>query len=98
MGKPKTSHGLKPKMTPKGKEPAILPKKVIPKKICIKCKQETGPGIPHPCTANATKKNLAELILKESTSGQEQILGKGLKALVYEKMGDPGEEIRLTGL
>jgi hypothetical protein len=76
----------------------VPPKKVSPKKICFKCKQETGPGIRHPCTPNAAKRNIAEMIAKETTTGQEQILYESLKNIVHEEGGDPGNEVRFTGL
>ena len=78
-------------------EPSI-PKKLPPKKICIKCKKETGCGIPHHCTPTAAKRNIAEMITFESTSSQEQILSQGLKKILNEKGKDRKEEIRLTGM
>ena len=72
-------------------DPPNTSKKEFEKKICIKCKQKTGPGIPHPCTKNSYKKNLADLIGEESVTSQEQVLGESLKSLVSEKGGEPGE-------
>ena len=83
---------------PKGEVDPPPPKKVIPKKICFVCKQETGRGLPHPCTPNAAKKNLSVLIGKETATGQEQVLGESLKNLAGVKGAEPGEELRLTGL
>ena len=88
----------KPKVVPKGQVAPPAPKKVIPKKICFVCKQETGPGLPHPCTPNVAKKNLSVLIGKETATGQEQVLGESLKNLAGVKGAEPGEELRLTGL
>ena len=98
IGKANVSPDAKPKVVPKGEVPPIPVKKETEKNICIKCKQDTGRGISHPCTANSFKKNLADLIGKESTVSQEHVLGKSLKSLVTEKGGEPGEEVRLTGL
>ena len=78
-------------------EPTI-PKKLPPKKICIKCKKETGHGIPHNCTPTAAKRNIAEMINSESTPSQGQILSQGLKKLLNEKGKDRKEEIWLTGM
>ena len=55
--------------------------KVSEKKICTKCRQDIGRGMPHSCTANSVKKNIVDLISKESISGQEQIVGEALKSL-----------------
>ena len=98
IGKPKISPVMKPKVVPKGEISPPPLKKLIPKKICHKCKQETGPGLPHPCTLNSSKKNLSQLISQETATGQEQVLGESLKNLVAVKGGEPGKELRLTGL
>ena len=58
----------------------------------------TGKGLPHTCTINSGKRNIVELIAKESVKGQEQILSSSLKNIVNEKGGEPGEELRLGGL
>ena len=69
VGKPKTSPNAKPKVVPKGKVPPAPTKKEPEKKICIKCKQVTGPGIALPCTVNSAKRNLADLIGQDSVPG-----------------------------
>ena len=98
VGQKKVSRLEKPKLAPRG-EPIVNPK---PRKsstnICPKCKAITGPGLPHSCTSKAGKINIVELIGKEDVSGQEQILSAGLKNVVNEKGGEPGEELRMTGL
>jgi hypothetical protein len=98
IGKAKISPTAKPRVVPKGEIHPTPPKTVYEKKICIKCKQKTGKGIPHHCTQKSFKKNLATLIGEESVTSQEQVLGESLKSLVTEKGGEPGEEVRLTGL
>ena len=101
IGRKKVSKFAKPKLGAKG-EPIVQPKtRVSPKKICSKCMAETGPGLPHSqsqCTSKSAKKNIVEMIAKESVRGQEQILSASLKNNVNEKGRDPGEELRLTGL
>ena len=52
IGKQKTSPNAKPRVVLKGQAPPVATKKVTPKKICLKFKQENGPGIPHHCTIN----------------------------------------------
>ena len=96
--KKNSSPNFKPKLLGKKRLLLLHPKKTIKKKICTICKQETGPGISHRCNPNSAKKNLTNLIAKESTTGQEQVLSESLEALVNEKGGEPGEELRLTGL
>ena len=97
IGKKNCSPNLKPKLLPKGEAVDTVPA-ISTKKICTICKQETGRGIPHPCNPNSAKRNLVDLIAKESTSGQEQVLSMSLKALVNEKGGEPGKELKLTGM
>ena len=59
----------------------------------------TGPGLSHfPCTSKAGKRNIVDLIGKESVPGQEQILSAALKNVLNEKVGEPGDEVRMTGL
>ena len=65
MGKKKNNT---PKVLSKGESEPPTPKKKEEKKICFVCKQETGKGIPHKCTKNAAKRNLSDMISKESTS------------------------------
>ena len=69
IGRKKVSKFAKPKLGAKG-EPIVQPKtRVSPKKICPKCMAETGPGLPHSqsqCTSKSAKKNIVEMIAKES--------------------------------
>ena len=59
----------------------------------------TGPGLSHfPCTSKAGKRNIVDLIGKESVPGQEQILSAALKNVVNEKGGEPGDKVRMTGV
>ena len=79
IGKKNINLSWKPKVLSKGKMESTPSKKKIPKKICFSCKQETGPGIPHYCTPNSAKKNIANLVAQQSTTGQEQILLESIK-------------------
>ena len=88
----------KPKVTSIGIIEPTIPKYNKQKKICINCKQETGPGISHPCTRNSAKKNIAEMIIKESAKGQEQIISNSLKTIVNEKGEESGNGLRITGI
>ena len=59
----------------------------------------TGPGLSHfPCTSKAGKRNIVDLIGKESVPGQEQLLYAAQKNVVNGKGGEPGDEVRMTGL
>ena len=78
VGKKNVSPNSKPKVLNKGETESPPAKKIEEKKVCIDCKQVTGKGIPHNCTKNAAKRNLSEMIAKESTAGQEQILSESL--------------------
>ena len=90
VGRKNVSKLAKPKLVPKG-EPIVNPKeRKNTKKICPTCKAVTGPGMSHyPCTSNAGKRNIVEMIGKESVPGQEQILSEALKNVVNEKGGEP---------
>ena len=69
IGKHRVIPIFKPKVLGKGELPTLPGKRIIDKIICIKCKQETGPGISHPCTKKSSKENIVRLIEKESISG-----------------------------
>ena len=99
VGKKKVSKFAKPRLALEG-EPIVKPKpRANQKKVCPKCKAVTGPGLPHTqCTSKSGKRNIVDMIAKESVKGQEQILSASLKNVVNEKGGEPGEELRLTGL
>ena len=59
----------------------------------------TGSELSHfLCTSKAGKRNIVDLIGKESVPGQEHILSAALKNVVNEKGGEPGDEVRMTGL
>ena len=102
VGKKKVSSFAKPNLAKaKAGEPIVKPKprSSNQRKVCPKCKAVTGPGLPHTqCTFKSGKRNIVDLIAKESVSGQEQILSASLKNVVNEKGGEPGEELRFTGL
>ena len=53
------------------KEPVPPEKKNNKLTFCSHCYQHTGPGIPHPCTPAAAKKNLAKLVSQLDETGQE---------------------------
>ena len=99
VGQKKIGTFEKPKLVPKGDSMVNPKQRANSTKICPKCKAVTGPGLSHyPCTLKAGKKNVVELIGKEDLPGQEQILSEALKNVVNEKGGEPGEELRMTGL
>ena len=98
IGKKQINPNWKPKVASNGEKESTLSKKKIPKKNCFSCKQETGPGIPHHCTPNSAKKNIANLVAQQSTTGQEQILSESIKNLVKNKSGESGSQMRFTGL
>ena len=98
IGKHRVSPLFKPKVLGKGELPTLPGKRIIDKKMCIKCKQETGPGISHPCTKKSSKGNIVRLIEKESISGQEQVIGESLKTIVQSKKVKSEQEFRLKGL
>ena len=64
VGKGKTSLSLPPRDI----DTISNSTKVSEKKICTKCRQDIGRGIPHPCTANFVKQNIVHLISKELIS------------------------------
>ena len=98
IGKKKISSFEKPRLASDG-GPIVSPlKRSSPKKICPTCKLEVSAGKSHPCTPNAAKRNIVEMISQQSSTGQEQILSAALKSVVNEKGGEPGEDLRLTGL
>ena len=85
IGKKNCSPNMKIKLYPKDEADNTVCKKSTSKQFCIKCKQETGRGIRHPCYSTSSKMNHVDLISKESKTGQEQVLSKTLKNLVKEK-------------
>ena len=89
MGKKGVQSNL-PKVVLRGDSDTLPPKKVSPKKICMKCKQTIGHGIPHPCTPSSVKKNIVDMITGQPSKGQEQIISESLKSIVLEKGSEPG--------
>ena len=75
-----------------------LVKKVIANKVCSTCYQVTGVGIDHPCSANALKKNLTNLICNSEGPGKEQISMAIMKKVIREKGIERGEEMRCKQL
>ena len=67
-------------------------------KFCPSCYQHTGPGIPHPCTPGAAKKNLAKLVSQLDETGQQQVVASSLKHLASSSKTESGSEMRLTQL
>ena len=64
------------------------------KKSCPKCFQERiGRGISHKCTEANRKKNLADIVVKNT--GSEQILSKVLKEVIQEKGASTCDEVTL---
>ena len=58
----------------------------------------TGSELSHfLCTSKAGKRNIVDLIGKESVPGQEQLLYTAQKNVVNGKGGEPGDEVRMTG-
>ena len=73
-------------------------KKSIATKVCNTCYQVTGPGIDHPCNANALKRNLISLICDSEGLGKEQISVELMKKVIEEKGVKRGEEMRCKQL
>ena len=87
------------KVVPKG-EPAQVEAQVqkSPKGPCAECLQEnTGPGIPHPCTSSARKENLVKLALKEGT-GAEQVAAAVMKSLAKPDLDTEPRHLQLKQL
>ena len=63
---------------------------------CEECSQSTGPGLSHPCTPTARKKNIANLIEKQPHSDKEVIVGNSLKKLVTS--GGDKDKVELAGV
>ena len=94
----KGDQSISPKVLLRGENKTLPPKKVSPKKICMKCKQTIGRGIPHPCTPSSVQKNIVDMISGQPSKGQEQIISESLKNIVPEKGSEPGGKMRLKGL
>ena len=63
---------------------ATIPATEVTKKRswCEECSQPTGPGLSHPCTPVARKKNIIKLIEKQPQKEKDAIVGNSLQNMV----------------